>query len=282
MSKRSFGLTILCVCGVLMTVGCDIEEFGNCKRRFKEEKVVELKAPLANNSTVRAQTNYGSITVKGADVADCAVVAKIVVQSPVEAEVAELMQQVKIELEQAGDVLTVKADKPILKKNRSIGISYTITVPTQTNLECKTCYGSLDFSDIAGDIVANTSYGSIECKNTIGKMQLDTSYGNVDCEEVLANDLKISTSYGDINVICSQKTSSGMKVSARTSYGSINFDSPTGFAGSVNLETSHGSISTDLPVTVKGKINKKRITGTVGQGDGNLVLRTSYGSINLK
>jgi len=57
---------------------------------------------------------------------------------------------------------------------------------------------------------------------------------------------------------------------------------PPEFTGQVELATSHGSIKTDLPITVKGKISNKRIRGTIGEGNGMLRLKTSFGSIKIK
>jgi len=50
----------------------------------------------------------------------------------------------------------------------------------------------------------------------------------------------------------------------------------------VDLSTDYGSVRTALPVTVSGEITKTKITGKVGNGNGQLRLQTSSGSINLK
>ena len=67
-----------------------------------------------------------------------------------------------------------------------------------------------------------------------------------------------------------------------TSYGSVDFETPPDFAGTVEMSTSYGSISTDLPITVSGQISKKKLAGTIGQGNGKLYLKTSSGSIKIR
>ena len=271
-----------CLLGLLFTVtGCCIN-IGSCGPRAKYEKTIKLQAPLEAGSTVKAQTSYGSITAQGADVSDCNVIAKICVRAPSEEEAAEIAEQIKIQLKPNGKTLTIKADKPHVKNNRSISISYQITVPEQTSIECNSLYGALKLSNLNGNINAHTSYGSIDCTNIDGQIRLNTSYGRVICGGIISDELKVNSSYGNISIGYSGKASAEIRAEVGTSYGSIDFAAPSGFTGQVELATNHGSIKTDLPITVKGKISNKRINGTIGKGNGMLNLKTSFGSIKIK
>jgi len=260
--------------------GCIIQ-IGNCFRS-KYEKTVRLQAPLESGSTIVAKTSFGSITAKGADVADCNVVATIRVQAPTKDEAAEIADKVDIRLDLDGRTLTVKADQPRVKKNRSIGISYQITVPTQVNIECSSSYGSINLAETTGYVKAHTSYGSIDCDRMSGQIQVDTSYGRIACRAITSDELTVDSSYGDINVEYSDLAPAEIQANVSTSYGNIDFTVPHDFAGQVETETSFGSIRTDPPITLKGEISKKRIKGTIGQGDGKLALKTSFGSIRMR
>jgi hypothetical protein len=282
MKKKCWKMWALsvCLCPLVLVSGC-IVEIGNCFRA-KYEKIVRLQAPLEPGSTIAAETSFGSITVNGAPVTDCNVVATICVQAPSEDEAAEIAEKVSIRLDREGKTLTVKADKPSVKKNRSIGISYQITVPAQVNIECSSSYGSIKLSDTTGYVKAHTSYGSIGCDRVSGQIRVDTSYGRVTCRAITSKDLTADSSYGDIHVDYSETQQPDAQANVSTSYGDIDFDVPHGFAGQIETETGFGSIETDLPITVRGQISKKRIQGTIGQGDGKLALKTSFGSVTIR
>ena len=393
MKKKYYLIPALGFCLLLTITGCDFQ-FGNWGKA-KYERTVQQQAPLDSGSTVVAQTSSGSITITGADVTDCNVVAHIRVQAPTEQEAQDIGEQVKIKLEQVGQTLTVKADKPRKKRRCSITISYDITVPKQTNIECassygpiklgningnakgKTSSGSISAEDIQGSAQLDTSYGSVTCmnisgdnikvksssgaitvENIKGSTELDTSYGSITCEDISGGDLKlrtssgkiklskasggdfdvhtsygsiradeitskllklhsgsggidvtqasadsadISTSYGritcrqlttvdltaksgsgNIKIVCSDSTTPDINANVVTSYGSVDFEAPPDFAGSVDMATSYGSISTDLPITISGEISKKKLAGTIGQGNGKLYLKTSSGSIKIR
>jgi hypothetical protein len=51
-------------------------------------------------------------------------------------------------------------------------------------------------------------------------------------------------------------------------------------SATIEAGTSDGSIRTELPITIRGKVGKS-LTGTVGDGEGSIYLRTSDGSITI-
>jgi len=305
------------LCLLTAILGCCINRGGCYEARY--ERTDKLQAPLIPGSTLIAETSFGSIKVTGADVTDCNVIATIRVKAPTEEEAAEIGEQVKVQLVPDGNTLTVRADKPRVKKNRSISVSFNITVPRQVNLECSTSYGSINLAHIMGDIKAKTSFASIDsediqgqvqletsyggitcrdvtstslnaktsfssinCENVQGPAQLQTSYGSIKCRDLVSDNIIAKSSFGGIDIICSSSSSAEITADVVTSYGSIDFVTPPGFSGQVDLSTSYGSIKTDLPVEVTGEISKEKIQGTIGEGKGKLRLKTSFASIKIR
>ena len=281
MSKKH-NLVLSCLLGILVSIVCGCINIGGFAPRAKYNSTIKLQTPLEINSTLEVQSNYGSITANGAEVTDCNAIASITVQAPTEVEAKEIADQIKIYFVQEGNTLTIKADKPKLKNKRSIGISYQITTPQQTSIECKTSYGKVNLNNLTGNVSVHTGYGKINCTKVNGLIDLHTSYGDVICEEIISDKSLVKTSYGDINFAYSQKAQAETQTQLRTSYGDINLTTPPKFAGQVEMSTSYGSIKTDLPITVKGKISKKQISGNIGHGNGTVNLKTSYGSIKIK
>ena len=226
-------LTLGCVCLFSMAAGCDIQigDWGQAKY----DRTVQRQVPLPAGSTLMAKTSLGFVTITGADVTDCNVVAEICGRAPTEEEAQELAEQVEITLEMVGNTMTVKADKPTTKHNRSISISYTITVPKQTRIECASSYGAIKMSDINANVKGNSSSGSIAAENIQGSTNLDTSYGSVKCRNISGEELSVKSSSGSI-------TAESIKGSAQlnTSYGSITCRDLSD--GDVQLKSSSGTI----------------------------------------
>ncbi len=353
---RMFKAISCCLCLLIIISGCDIQigDWGQAKY----ERTVQRQAPLAAGSTLVAETSLGSVTITGGDVTECSVIARICGRAPTEEEAQLLAEQVKIELEAAGNTMTVKAYKPPKKNKRSISISYDIIVPKQTDIECASSYGAIELANINGQASGKTSSGSIDAKNIEGPVNLDTSYGSVNCRNITGDNITVksssgkiklsnasfvdcdahtsygsivsdklngdliklhsgsgninvtdssadttnlSTSYGritcrqittnditaksgsgNLDIVCSDSTPDEIVADLVTSYGSIDFAAPQDFTGQVDLSTSYGSIRTSRPITINGEISKKKIKGTIGEGNGKLHMQTSSGSINLQ
>ena len=262
-----------CLYPLLVVSGCDIE-IGDW-HQAKYERTVQQQAPLAPGSNLVAETSFGSVTITGADVTDCNVIATISVQAPTEEEAAEIAEQVKIKPELVGKTLTVKAEKPPKKRKRSIGVSYSITVPKQTNVECASSFGAIKLTNLNGNVNGKTSSGSITAENIKGSAQLDTSFGSVTGKNISGDNIKLKSSSGSI-------TAENIKGSAQleTSFGSITCKNISG--GDVKLKTSSGNIAlskasadTTNISTSFGRITCRQITST------NLSAKSDSGSIDI-
>ena len=252
-----------CLCLLIMISGCDIQIGGWGQAKY--ERTVQRQAPLNPGSKLYVDTSAGSITITGGDVTECSVIAEICGRAPTEEEAQLLAEQVTIELETVENTLTVKADKPQTRNNRSVSISYDITVPKQTNIECASSYGAIEIANIKGQASGKTSSGSIDAKNIEGPTNLDTSYGSVNCRnitgdniivksssgsitaEIIRGSAQLTTSYGSIT--CTDISDGDLKL--KTSSGKIRLSNAS--FGDCDAYTSYGSIVSD---EIKGKLIK--------------------------
>jgi len=257
-TKVSLGCLL---CLLTAVVGCCCINIGDWGKE-KYEKTEQLSASIAPGATLALETEIGSITITGADVTDCNITAEICAKAPTKEEAAEIAEKVKIQLVSAGKTLTVKVEKPHLRKRRSISISYQVTVPKQTDLQLE--------SDI----------GEIEVSNITAPIHAEIDIGRITCEEI-SGDIDLRTDIGEITVVYSKTAPAVCNATIKTDIGKINFTAPPDFSATVNAVTDIGSIETDLPLTVKGKIGKK-LRGTIGKGEGELNLKTDIGAIKIR
>ena len=209
-----------------------------------------------------------------------------------------------------GDNITVKTSSgsitaEIIKGSAQLTTSYGSIICTDMSdgdVILKTSSGNIKLSNISfGDCDAHTSYGSIVSDELTGKSiklhsgsgsisvtdssanmtNLSTSYGRITCRQITINDITAKSGSGNLDIACSDSTPDEIVADLVTSYGSIEFAAPQNFAGQVDLSTSYGSIRTGRPITISGEISKKKLNGTMGEGNGKLYMQTGSGSINL-
>jgi DUF4097 and DUF4098 domain-containing protein YvlB len=261
------------LCSLLFAGGCEISIGG--WPQVKYERTVQQQMPLEASSTVVTKTSFGSITVVGSDVTDCNVTAKIFAQAPTEQEAQEIAEQVQIKLEKIGNTLEIKAEKPKLQRNRSIGVSFNIIVPRQTSVECSSSYGAIELSDLEGYVKGKTSSGKINSENIQGSTQLKTSYGSITCKNISGDNIYLKSSSGSIKAENIRGS-----VELDTSYGSITCNDFSD--GDIKLKTSSGKIS--LSKTSFGDCNVDTSYGSITSNElkGNLIkLHSGSGNISL-
>ena len=94
--------------------------------------------------------------------------------------------------------------------------------------------------------------------------------------------MRARTSHDDVSIGFVNGIEGQIEADVETSHGNIDFDLPLNFAGSIFMSTTHGRIKSDVPVTVKGEISEDRISGSIGDGNGRIDLKTTHGSITVE
>jgi hypothetical protein len=281
MKNHLFTKTSLCLllC-LLMAGGCCIN-IGSCALRAEHRRTVHLSEPLSPGSGFETQTHNGYIIITGADVTDCNITAEIIARAMTDEDAMELAEQTNVVFERGMNKLTAKIDKPTNMFNRSVGANLKITVPNKTNLELTTHNGRVEITNITGNLDGTTHNGKMIVENVLGDIELYTHNGHISCREI-SGSTKLKTHNGGIDVYYSENAPPVCDISMITHNGGIELKSPPNFSAEVNASTHNGSINTDLPITVKGKVSKRRLTGTIGAGEGKLHLETHNGSIRIR
>jgi len=279
MKKDYFAKVSLgCLLGLVSIAGCCINI--GCWPQAKYERKVQLSAPLPPDSACAARTHNGSIAINGADVADCNLTATIIARAATEEAARKLAEHVKIKLEPFGNKLTAKIQKPTFMMNQSVTVNLDVTVPNQTDLQLITHNGAVEISNITGQTNATTHNGKITTEQLSGTTRLRTHNGSITCEEV-SGDIQLRTHNGSVKAFYSEAASPVCNVSIITHNGGVEFNAPKSFSAEVEASTYNGSIKTNLPITVIGKVSKRKLTGTIGTGEGKLHLETHNGSIKI-
>ncbi|MCP4612311.1 MAG: hypothetical protein GY845_26745 [Planctomycetes bacterium] len=249
--------------------------------RAKYERTVQLSSPLSPGSNFTAETHNGSITIAGADVVDCNLTATIVGRATTEEGAKKIAEQTTIKLIPSANKLTARIDKPKLRFNKSVSVSIDVIIPDNADLELTTHNGAIVIKNITGSLNGTTHNGKITAEQVSGAAELYTHNGSVTCREI-SGDTKMKTHNGGIKVYYSNDAPSVCDISLITHNGGVELETPKKYSGDVEASTHNGSINTELPITVKGKVSKRKLTGTIGTGQGKLYLETHNGSIRIK
>ena len=217
-------------------------------------------------------------------------------------------------IKQAGNAITIGADRGESSFFNNVSIDYEITTPSGTTLKAATGSGDLEIGGIEGAVTAETGSGdmkveniganarletgsgSIHANNVHGAATLQTGSGDLDLDLSGAGDVKAQTGSGSIRIrgvtggLHAEAGSGNIEVTGsptaewRLESGSGSVAAHVGSAAKFNLnaETGSGSVHMDMPVLMQGQLNKQHIVGTVNGGGPTLRVTTGSGNIEIR
>lgn len=250
----------------------------------------------AGVSAIDAQTDNGSISLRGSDQAQVTVRAWKKVRASSEAAAAEFAQQVQIHAERDGNVVRVYKAHPRLPLGVNVSVRYEISAPRGVGANLCTANGAVHIHQIDGPVEAVTSNGAVELQGGAGEVNLRTSNGAIKLWDAMGR-VRAETSNGQIEATLDQlqegvfATSNGSihvtvqegnpPVTARTSNGAIHLALPAGFAGQLDAKTALGQVHSQWTIAAT-EASRNRLVGQIGEGGEAVVkLRTLNGSIHL-
>lgn len=271
-STRFATWTIVLAVLPLVVGGCDL---GNWYPQIKFERTVELQHAMQAGTTLAVSTASGSIDAVGQEMDHAQVVATIVARAGSEEEAQELAEAVEIGFEETAERLEIKADRPKTDGNRSISISYEITLPRQSHIECNSASGSIGVTDLDGNVKAHAASGSVKAARVEGSVRLDSSSGSVRCEQVEGGDIRLGSASGSVRLskasnagACDLHSSSGSATATNVQANSIKVGSISGSvtlidaqAEAMNLHASSGPVKAES-ITCS-RLTAESISGSV-------------------
>lgn len=183
-------------------------------------------------------------------------------QVTVEAQIKR-PDDVDFDISQEGDTITItaRAREDFFSFHSSPGAEIDVTAPSNTQIDLRTSNGSIEVEGIKESGSIRTSNGKIVLNDVSGAFEARTSNGSIEFEGELTpgGNNELRTSNGSVSV-------------------ELTDDSP-----SVRLDatTSNGKVDSKLPITTTSRDNN-HISGTIGDGEAKLVVRTSNGSVTIR
>jgi hypothetical protein len=207
---------------------------------------LEQTVDLAAGQLLEVANEVGSINVRGGEGPGCKVVATIKAKANTMEKAKEIADQIELVVTPSDGKVRISLTKP-QQENKREGINYQvaldITVPRKVQLKVNNAVGNIHLTSLRGTIDASAKVGSIQATDVAGRVNLTADVG------------------------------------------SIAFYTPREFSAKVQAKTAMGSIKSDFPLDVvrpRGVAMGSSASGTIGNGEGELALKTNVGSIGIR
>jgi len=267
----------------------------------QSDKEPYLTKSLKNESIkdVEVETSGGSISVTGVAASESRVEVFVTGNNNKDnlskEEIQKRMNELydlKIAVANNKLTATAKSKERIKDWKKALNISFKVFVAKNVSTDLSTSGGSINLTNLSGDLKFSTSGGSLNLDNVGGKVDGRTSGGSINLEDS-KDDIELSTSGGSIHAKnCDGKlrlsTSGGSldlkdlkgEIRATTSGGSV---MGKNISGELITHTSGGSIElTDLTCSLETSTSGGNIDVSIKQFGKYVKINNSGGNIELE
>lgn len=158
--------------------------------------------------------------------------------------------------------------------------------------------GAVTISNVMGDVSVDTGSGSVGLEQLTGsrvsvdtgsgriqgrglaaeELVVDTGSGRIDLQEVSAARISCDTGSGSVRLELAEDVD---RLMVDTGSGSVEVGVPARFGAALDLSSGSGRVSVDVP-DLEAVVSKRRhFRGSVGDGEGRVVIETGSGGITL-
>ncbi len=199
----------------------------------------------------------GGVDVEGWSGDRVRVQARVWAQARTESRAEELADDIRIRAEDG----ELWADGPDTDGRESWGVSWTVSVPYDTDLEIDTHNGGISIADVEG------------------RMRFYAVNGGVHLEGV-SGDVEGRTTNGGVRIELGGDRWAGDGLDVETVNGGVTVLVPEDYSARFVTSTVNGGIDLDFPVTVRGRLGRRL---DVPLGDGGAMVRavTTNGGVRV-
>lgn len=287
----AFRKSLVCLLGSMLGLagtGCIVVSssglsFGCSRAKVWTDPVTEEVAfDGAGLSELEVRTHNGTITFDGQPSGSTGGIVTVTMKaggrSPEDAEVA--FEAIDVIVERVGEDAQRIGWKwrGMKRPSWAARVSFDIKAPGQLSLNSKTHNGAVTISGVTGDLRAETHNGPVNVEARDGKLYAKTHNGRI-VASYTGSDITLVTHNGAVTADLNQcETVAG---DITTHNGGVEVVVGNDTSTTLDCRTHNGSIEVDVPIK-QSKMTKRRLTGTIGSGDGNLNVTTHNGSVRIR
>jgi hypothetical protein len=261
MDARKTGAVITVVVAVL-TAGSGMAD----AYRLIEHR--EWSLPAESGARFTLSNAGGAIEVIGWDRGEIEISATIRIRAVSKDKAGRIYRDIDFETAHEPGSVSVRARIPGFRKdsisgegNTAVWVDYSIRVPYSTDLDIRSITGDIAVIQVGGAFHIVSGQGSIDMLSRGGEGVLRTGNGDIGCELAFFP--------------------SGGKLRLKTGNGDISLGIPFDTSAMLRAKTGTGAVRVRLEMTGVEKSSRRVKRGTLGGGDGEIVLESANGDVTV-
>lgn len=156
-------------------------------------------------------------------------------------------------------------------------VGFEIHAPGNLRFDGETHNGSVKIKGVAGEVHLVTHNGRVTVDSSGGKLYAKTHNGKI-AADYAGNDVTLITHNG--KVVADLRQCAALNADITTHNGGVEVVVGEDTSGNLTCRTHNGTIQCDVPVD-NLKASRRKLTGRIGSGEGDVAVATHNGSIRI-
>ena len=213
--------------------------------------------PLSANGRIALDNINGNVTIAGWERNE------VQIDAVKKASNQQKLDEARIEVDGSGDSVHIRTRYPEGRTNNNPAtVTYQLRVPRVARLDSISLVnGSLDVSQVSGDIKADLVNGKANAHDLAGRAELSSVNGT------------INAYYRTLDNVTG--------IELKSVNGSVRLGLPSSPNADVRVSTVNGGITTDFPLQVQGKFMGRHLDGKLGNGGTRIEISNVNGSVHI-
>ena len=273
---------LICLCLPFTYGGCSGGGSSGGDDQVYVEEPFYFEVAVENHDRLRIQAIGGSIEITGNPAADSVTIeGERRVGSDSKSDAAAYLTELEVEVTDLGTEVFVETIQPRLARGRNYEVDYRITIPENLEVFANQVGGSVFINSIDSQLSVNNVAGDVELVEIVGSTRVNVVSGQIISEVTLPLDgtLELATVTGSVDSQVTLLSDGTIDVTAL--HGSIYLDIPQNTSATFAASAFEGAIRLVNLVLQDQVKTPHTLTGTLGDGSGDIRLETDIGNITV-
>lgn len=247
-----------------------------------EEEPFFYEVSVEFHDQIRIQAISGSLEITGSTDADSVTIeGKRRVGSRSRSDATAHLPELEVEVTDAGTEVFVETVQPKLAGGRNYEVDYRITIPENLDVVASQVVGSVFINSIDSQLLVNNTNGDVELVEIIGSTRVNVVNGRIISEVTLPPNgtVELATINGSVDSEVTLLSDGTIDVTVL--HGGINLDIPQNTSATFTAGVIDGVIRLKNLVLQDQVRTAHSLTGTLGDGSGDIRLETEFGNITV-
>lgn len=250
-----FALVMLALVG---SMSCE-SDVTSSVNKYPAEESFAYEVPANARSSFQLTGINGTVELTGSPDAEQVIVSGVRrVESHTPSDAKKRLADLTVEIDSTDTSLSVRTEQPVDTEGRNYTVAYDITLADDFDVVISTANGNVTVQSLKNGVVVSCANSAIVGHAIEGNTTMTAANGSINTTVTLppGGEIRLSLANGDIHLRIPQDTSAEFVATVAN-----------GRVGLKNLTLSHMTVT------------PTRLTGTLGDGNGSIVLDAANGEI---